>query len=104
MANLRTLTDSLVQHFVGYTGGSLVVLADESSLEIGQSIVDSGNAVDGASNVDLIDVDTYRRGNPLTTLPDGLREEIAAKLRGSDLNHNTVLYVIESLEGETRLE
>ena len=101
--NLRTLTDLLVSNFIGYKGGSLIILADQPTFEIGRSIADSSNSVssDAESNVEVINIDEWRDGQPLTELTTEFREELLAKLQGPDELHNTLLYIMQSLDGET---
>lgn len=103
--NLKNLTDLLISNFVGYRGGSLLILADEPTLEIAGSIADSANAVaiETEKNIEVINIDTYRAGQPLTELHAELREELLAKLQGLDELHNTVLYIMQSLDGETAM-
>ena len=101
--NLRTLTDLLISNFVDYSGGSLLILADQPTLEIAGSIADSANAVaaDAERSVEIIDIDKWRNGQSLTELTTELKKELIAKLKGPDERHNTVLYIMQSLEGET---
>jgi len=103
--NLKNLTDLLISNFVGYRGGSLLILADEPTLEIAGSIADSANAVaiETEKNIEVINIDKYRAGQPLTELHAELREELLAKLQGPDELHNTVLYIMQSLDGETAM-
>ena len=101
--NLKTLTDLLVNNFIGYSGGSLIIIADQPTLKIGRYIADSANSIttDVESNVEVINIDEWRQGHPLTELSTELREELCAKLQGSDKLHNTILYIMQSLDGET---
>lgn len=100
--DLKYLTDLLVKNNLGFIGGSFVILADQSTLEIGHSIIDSAKALieEDENNIDLINMDSWRKGEPLTELPVALKDEIEAKLTGRDELHNTLLYIMQSLDGE----
>jgi len=101
-ANIKNLTDLLVTDYIGFNGGSLVVMADGSNLNIGRSIVDSANVVSGdmKNSVELINLDDWRKGAPLKELPPDLKQKLADCLCGPDEYHNTLLYITQSLEGE----
>jgi hypothetical protein len=100
--DLRQLTDLLVASFLGYRGGAFIILADRPTLEIGQAIADSADAlaVEIEKNIELINIDEWRAGQPLTELKPEFREELETKLSGPDEYHNSLLYIMQSLDGE----
>jgi hypothetical protein len=104
MADLRSLTDILVRDYVRYSGGSFLILADGKSAEIGQAIHESAAELCQekgiAGYLELIDVDAFRQGKPLTEFSGPIKEELERKLIGVDPQHNTVLYIMRSLDGE----
>ncbi len=95
---LKTLTDLLVTKFVGYQGGSLVILTDSPTLEIGRSIKNSASEIGG--DIELIDIDSWRSGKPLTELLEDQICELDSKLKGDNIQQNTLLYIMHGLDGE----
>ncbi|MFH0949370.1 MAG: hypothetical protein V1802_02690 [Candidatus Aenigmatarchaeota archaeon] len=100
--NLRNLTDSLVTDCLVYRGGPLIIIADNRSLDIGQSILESVEETETCIEKApcLINLDNYRKGKPLTSLPKELRQEFESRLEKGDEEHNTILYICHRLDGE----
>ncbi len=101
--DLRNLTDQLVADYLRFQGGSLVIIADQATLTIGNTIAESAQSISEKTenSITVIDLDLWRKGSPLTSLPDELETHLVDLLKGPDKEHNTLLYIMQSLEGES---
>lgn len=68
---LRGLTDTLVQDYLEFKGGSLVVLVDNRTLGIGRSVTESAAMMDRGGSIFMGNIDDYKR--PMTRMPDELK-------------------------------
>jgi hypothetical protein len=96
--DLKILTDRLVETYIGYKGGPFVILADETSMHIAQSIERSAKAFAGA-HVNILDIAHWRAGAPLENLTTTVRQELDTLLTDTT-GENTILYINESLPEE----
>ena len=100
---LSDLTDTLVRDCLGYSGGNLVVIGDERTKHIADSVVSSAESLDGAasSRITYIDFDKWRLGKPVTSLQPEMAEELLANLDSQDPDRNVLLFMQSALDGET---
>jgi hypothetical protein len=99
-ADLKKLTDSLMRNYVGFNGGALVVIYDAPTTEIANSIVDSAHSLVNKGMSDIIfNIDDWRKGKPLTSFSNDLKENIDL-MYASDTDNFTLLYIMHCLPGE----
>ncbi|MFH1771103.1 MAG: hypothetical protein ABH828_06130 [archaeon] len=112
---LSELTDILVRDHLKFKGGALLIYYDNSNKDIGAAIYESAYRVfkqykfknkHTIQNIEkpkitLRNFDFYRKnGEPIRDFPDNLRHEIRSALSGPDKEHNTLIYIMQGLDGE----
>ena len=103
MSDLSSLTDSLVNTYVGYKEGTFLLFWDSATKNIAASILESAIHARNPHGgyISSFNIDDYRNGRSLTSLPADLKQELESKLQASsDPNQNTVLYIMHSLPDE----
>jgi leucyl aminopeptidase (aminopeptidase T) len=101
-SRLTGLTDILVRDYCCYDGGSLTVIADDITEDIGRTIAYSANMLETKirKSVAVINLDNWRNGEPLIEIPESLSESLNSGMNADGANISLLIFHKMHGEGE----